>query len=53
MYFGNLILYTYIYIFFKVILASNADLESGFSREIFIMWASDPKNSIILTDRYF
>lgn len=33
-------------------LASNADLESGFSREVFLMWASKPKNSIILTDRY-
>ncbi|KAL4134914.1 hypothetical protein QTP88_006598 [Uroleucon formosanum] len=35
----------------KVVLASNGDLESGFSREVFIMWASNPKNSIILTDR--
>ncbi|CAI6359782.1 unnamed protein product [Macrosiphum euphorbiae] len=35
----------------KVVLASNGDLESGFSREIFIMWASNPKNSIILADR--
>ncbi|VVC44191.1 Cleavage and polyadenylation specificity factor 2, C-terminal,Metallo-beta-lactamase,Zn-dependent metallo- [Cinara cedri] len=35
----------------KVVLASNADLESGFSREIFLMWASKPKNSIILTER--
>ncbi|CAI6363223.1 unnamed protein product [Macrosiphum euphorbiae] len=35
----------------KVVLASNSDLESGFSREVFIMWASNPKNSIILIDR--
>ncbi|KAL4134719.1 hypothetical protein QTP88_006441 [Uroleucon formosanum] len=35
----------------KVVLASNSDLESGFSREVFIMWASNPKNSIILVDR--
>lgn len=37
----------------KVVLASNGDLESGFSREVFVMWASNPKNSIILADRYF
>jgi len=35
----------------KVVLASNVDLESGFSREIFIMWASKPNNSILLTVR--
>ncbi|KAE9543581.1 hypothetical protein AGLY_002381 [Aphis glycines] len=35
----------------KVVLASNGDLESGFSREIFIVWASKSKNSIILPDR--
>lgn len=34
-------------------LASNSNLESGFSREVFLMWAPKPKNSIILTDRYF
>ncbi|XP_050543875.1 cleavage and polyadenylation specificity factor subunit 2 isoform X2 [Daktulosphaira vitifoliae] len=35
----------------KVVLASNADLECGFSREVFLMWSSKPKNSIILTHR--
>ncbi|CAH1731617.1 unnamed protein product [Aphis gossypii] len=35
----------------KVVLASNGDLESGFSREVFVMWASNPNNSIILADR--
>ncbi|XP_050426265.1 probable cleavage and polyadenylation specificity factor subunit 2 [Adelges cooleyi] len=35
----------------KLVLASNANLESGFSREVFLMWASNPKNTIILTHR--
>lgn len=34
-----------------VVLASQPDLESGFSRELFINWASHPNNSIILTQR--
>merc|ERR550534_924592 len=33
----------------KVVLASTADLESGFSRELFIEWASNPRNSVIFT----
>ncbi|XP_066932517.1 cleavage and polyadenylation specificity factor subunit 2-like [Clytia hemisphaerica] len=33
----------------KVVLASTADLNSGFSREIFISWAPDPKNTVIFT----
>ena len=35
----------------KVVLASCPDLESGFSRELFIQWAHNPTNSIILTTR--
>ncbi|MBN3325443.1 CPSF2 factor, partial [Atractosteus spatula] len=35
----------------KVVLASQPDLESGFSRELFIQWCRDPKNSVILTYR--
>lgn len=35
----------------KVVLASCPDLESGFSRELFIQWAHSPNNSIILTTR--
>ncbi|MGH0151590.1 UNVERIFIED_CONTAM: hypothetical protein FKN15_031747 [Acipenser sinensis] len=35
----------------KVVLASQPDLESGFSRELFIQWCQDQKNSIILTYR--
>ncbi|XP_072283809.1 cleavage and polyadenylation specificity factor subunit 2 [Pyxicephalus adspersus] len=35
----------------KVVLASQPDLECGFSRELFIQWCQDPKNSIILTYR--
>ncbi|XP_028858513.1 cleavage and polyadenylation specificity factor subunit 2 [Denticeps clupeoides] len=35
----------------KVVLCSQPDLESGFSRELFIQWSKDSKNSIILTYR--
>ncbi|XP_030370142.1 probable cleavage and polyadenylation specificity factor subunit 2 [Scaptodrosophila lebanonensis] len=35
----------------KVVLASTPDLESGFSRELFLQWASNPNNSIIFTTR--
>ncbi|KAG8547375.1 hypothetical protein GDO81_028494 [Engystomops pustulosus] len=35
----------------KVVLASQPDLECGFSRELFIQWCQDPKNSVILTYR--
>jgi len=35
----------------KVVLASMPDMESGFARDLFIQWCSNPKNSIILTSR--
>lgn len=35
----------------KVVLCSTTDMESGFSRELFVQWASNPNNSIILTTR--
>ncbi|CAH1111258.1 unnamed protein product [Psylliodes chrysocephalus] len=35
----------------KVVLASSPDLESGFSRELFLQWCSNHNNSIILTTR--
>lgn len=35
----------------KVVLCSQPDLESGFSRELFIQWCQEQKNSIILTYR--
>ncbi|XP_008576222.1 PREDICTED: cleavage and polyadenylation specificity factor subunit 2 [Galeopterus variegatus] len=35
----------------KVVLASQPDLECGFSRDLFIQWCQDPKNSVILTYR--
>lgn len=35
----------------KVVLASSADLESGFARELFLQWCSNGNNSIILTTR--
>uniref|UniRef100_A0A182T530 Cleavage and polyadenylation specificity factor subunit 2 n=1 Tax=Anopheles maculatus TaxID=74869 RepID=A0A182T530_9DIPT len=35
----------------KVVLASSPDMESGFSRELFIQWAPNASNSIIITAR--
>lgn len=35
----------------KVVLASMPDMESGFSRELFIQWGANPKNSVIFTSR--
>ncbi|KFB52768.1 hypothetical protein ZHAS_00021031 [Anopheles sinensis] len=35
----------------KVVLASSVDMESGFSRELFIQWAPNASNSIIVTSR--
>lgn len=35
----------------KVVLASVPDLQCGYSRDLFIEWAEDPKNHIVLTCR--
>ena len=35
----------------KVVLASTPDLESGFSRQLFVEWCENPKNTIIFTSR--
>lgn len=35
----------------KVVLCSTPDLESGFSRDLFVQWAPGPNNSIIITKR--
>uniref|UniRef100_A0A7E4UVQ9 Cleavage and polyadenylation specificity factor subunit 2 n=1 Tax=Panagrellus redivivus TaxID=6233 RepID=A0A7E4UVQ9_PANRE len=35
----------------KVVLASGIDMESGFSRELFLDWSADTRNMCILTDR--
>ncbi|VDP06542.1 unnamed protein product [Soboliphyme baturini] len=35
----------------KVVLTSHPDMECGFSRELFLEWCVDPKNSIIVTSR--
>ncbi|XP_063387739.1 probable cleavage and polyadenylation specificity factor subunit 2 [Cydia fagiglandana] len=35
----------------KVVLASFPDLECGFARDLFLQWAPNPQNSIILTHR--
>lgn len=35
----------------KVVLASAADLESGFARELFVQWAGSAANSVIVTGR--
>ncbi|EGC33550.1 hypothetical protein DICPUDRAFT_80682 [Dictyostelium purpureum] len=34
----------------KVILTSSQDLETGYSRDLFIKWSSDPKNLILFTN---
>lgn len=33
------------------VLATQPDLESGFARDLFALWSTDPKNSIIFTQR--
>uniref|UniRef100_A0AAF5PLK9 Cleavage and polyadenylation specificity factor subunit 2 n=1 Tax=Wuchereria bancrofti TaxID=6293 RepID=A0AAF5PLK9_WUCBA len=35
----------------KVVLVSGLDMESGFSRELFLEWCTDIKNSVIVTGR--
>lgn len=35
----------------KVVLASSPDMESGYSRELFVQWAPNANNSIIITSR--
>ena len=35
----------------KLVLVSQADLECGFSRQLFIEWCDNPKNTIIFTNR--
>lgn len=35
----------------KVVLCSEPDLQCGFSRDLFVAWCGNPKNSIILTVR--
>lgn len=35
----------------KVVLASTPDLETGFSRDLFMLWCQDIRNCVILTSR--
>ncbi|KAK4800101.1 hypothetical protein SAY86_025466 [Trapa natans] len=35
----------------KVVLASMGSLEAGFSHDIFVEWATDPKNLVLFTER--
>ena len=35
----------------KVVLASGPDMECGFSRDLFIQWCSNPRNTVVLTTR--
>uniref|UniRef100_A0A915NLU6 Cleavage and polyadenylation specificity factor subunit 2 n=2 Tax=Meloidogyne TaxID=189290 RepID=A0A915NLU6_9BILA len=35
----------------KVVLVSGLDMESGFSRELFLEWSTDTKNMVIVTGR--
>ena len=34
---------------FQVVLASTPDLQSGYSRDLFVAWCGNSKNSIVLT----
>ncbi len=36
---------------FQTVLASMPDLQCGFSRDLFIQWCSNPRNTVILTNR--
>ena len=35
----------------KVVLASGPDLECGYSRDLFVQWCTNPKNTVVLTNR--
>ncbi|XP_009789216.1 cleavage and polyadenylation specificity factor subunit 2 [Nicotiana sylvestris] len=35
----------------KVVMASMASLEAGYSHDIFVEWAADPKNLVLFTER--
>ena len=35
----------------QVVVTSTADLECGFSRDLFVQWCQDPKSCVILTSR--
>nr|CAB3233517.1 cleavage and polyadenylation specificity factor subunit 2 [Phallusia mammillata] len=35
----------------KCVLASTIDMQSGFSRQLFVRWCSDPRNAVIVTGR--
>ncbi|KAI6243983.1 Cleavage and polyadenylation specificity factor subunit 2 [Aphelenchoides fujianensis] len=35
----------------RVVLVSGIDMESGFSRELFLQWCTDPKNIVVVTGR--
>jgi cleavage and polyadenylation specificity factor subunit 2 len=35
----------------KVVLASGPDMECGYSRDLFVQWCSNPRNTIVLTNR--
>jgi purine-nucleoside phosphorylase len=38
--------------FLQVVLVSGLDMESGFSRELFLEWCTDTKNMVIVTGSY-
>lgn len=35
----------------QVVMASMASLEAGFSHDLFVEWAADPKNLVMFTER--
>ena len=40
-----------LFVMLQVVLCSVPDLQCGFSRDLFVAWCGNPKNSIILTVR--
>lgn len=38
---------------FKVVLVSGLDMECGFSREIFLEWCADVRNTVIVTGVFY
>ncbi|GFR99506.1 cleavage and polyadenylation specificity factor subunit 2 [Elysia marginata] len=40
-----------LFFFLQVVLASTPDLQCGYSRDLFVAWCGNAKNSIVLTNR--
>ena len=51
MYVVNRIYKDVIFLYLQVVLTSTPDMQCGFSRDLFIQWCQDSRNSIIITSR--